>query len=64
MSVNPLDLAKARFRPVRQALERREQIEAARVDSAARVEKLRAAIGPAEHRDRERARARAHRRQR
>ena len=53
MSVAPEDLAAARFKPVRQALERIAKAEAARVESAGRLEQLRAAVGPAEHRDRE-----------
>ena len=53
MSVAPLDLAAVRFRPVRQALERIAKAEAAHAESVGRLEQLRAAVGPAEHRDRE-----------
>jgi hypothetical protein len=53
VSVAPEDLAAARFKPVRQALERIAKAEAARAASAGRLEQLRAAVGPAEHRDRE-----------
>ena len=51
--MNPQDLARARFKPIRQALERIEKTEAAHAKSQAKLEQLRAAVGPAEHRDRE-----------
>lgn len=52
MSVNPQDLAAARFKPIRQALERIAKAEAACAKSTARREELRSSIGAAEHRDR------------
>jgi hypothetical protein len=51
--MNPVDLASARFRPVKQALVYIAKAERAQARSRARLEELRAAIGSAEHRDRE-----------
>jgi hypothetical protein len=49
--VNPVDLAAARFKPVKQALERIAKAEQAQAKARARLEELRGAVGPAETRD-------------
>jgi hypothetical protein len=53
MSIAPEDLAASRFRPIRQARDRIAKSEAAHAESVARLERLRAELGPAERRDRE-----------
>lgn len=51
--MNPEDLAAGRFKLVRQAREHTSKVEQAHATSRARVEELRARVGPAEHRDRQ-----------
>jgi hypothetical protein len=53
MSIAPEDLAASRFRPIRQARDRIAKSEAAHAESVARLERLRAELGPAERHDRE-----------
>lgn len=50
--MNPTDLARTRFKPIRAAFARIEKVERAHTAAVARLQELRAEIGPAEGRDR------------